>query len=137
MLVAILTKGEDKMTMNLKKNLESLNKGLVALAVKVDKIIAAVDKLHKPAVAKKPKAKAVKPKPKKKAVAKKPAVKKVTKETAADTVLNIIKKSKKGVGTAALMEKTGFNQKKIANLVFKLNKQGVIKSVAKGVYVKA
>jgi hypothetical protein len=38
---------------------------------------------------------------------------------------------------AALMEKTGYNQKKIANLVFKLRKQGKIKSVAKGVYVKA
>ena len=35
------------------------------------------------------------------------------------------------------MEKTGYNQKKIANLVFKLRKQGKIKSVGKGVYVKA
>jgi len=57
--------------------------------------------------------------------------------TAADTVLGIIKRSKKGVDTAALMEKTGYNQKKIANIVFKLKKQGKIKSDSKGVYVKA
>jgi hypothetical protein len=35
------------------------------------------------------------------------------------------------------MDKTGYNQKKVANLVFKLRKQGKIKSVVKGVYVKA
>ncbi len=73
--------------------------------------------------------------PVKKVVVKKPAAKKTTK-TAADTVLSIIKRYKKGIGNAVLMEKTGYNQKKIANLVFKLRKQGKIKSVAKGVYVK-
>ena len=73
----------------------------------------------------------------KKTPVKKAAVKKAAPATAVDTVLAIIKRSKKGVGTAALMEKTGYNQKKIANLVFKLRKQGKIKSVGKGTYVKA
>ena len=57
--------------------------------------------------------------------------------TAADTVLGIIKRSKKGIATAALMEKTGYNQKKVTNIVFKLRKQGKIKNEGKGVYVKA
>ena len=96
---------------------------------------------------KKPKAKAVKAKavkkaPVKKVVVKKAAPKKATPKkvapaTAVDTVLAIIKRSKKGIDTAVLMEKTGYNQKKISNLVFKLTKQGKIKTVAKGVYVKA
>ena len=63
--------------------------------------------------------------------------KKATSPTAVDTVLGIINRSKKGVNTATLMEKTGYNQKKIANLVFKLKKQGKIKSAGKGVYLKA
>ena len=73
----------------------------------------------------------------KKTPVKKPASKKAAPATAVDTVLAIIKRSKKGVGTAALMEKTGYDQKKISNLVFKLKKQGKIKSVGKGVYVSA
>jgi len=54
-----------------------------------------------------------------------------------DTVLAIVSRSKKGVNTAILMEKTGYDQKKISNLLYKLKKQGKIKSVNKGVYLKA
>ena len=68
--------------------------------------------------------------------AKKAPAKKVVKETAADTVLKIIAGSKKGVNSATLMEKTGFDKKKSANIVFKLRKQGKIKSVDPGVAKK-
>ena len=131
------TNEENKMTKNLKKNLQTVNKDLKALAKKVDGIIIAIDKLEKPKATKKPKVKPVKAKTVKKTPVKKAAVKKAAPATAVDTVLAIIKRSKKGVGTAALMEKTGYNQKKIANLVFKLRKQGKIKSVGRGVYVKS
>jgi len=82
--------------------------------------------------------KQAKSKPARKTVAKpkKAPVKKALKETAADTVLKIIAGSKKGVNSVTLMEKTGFDKKKIANIVFKLRKQGKIKSVDKGVYTK-
>ena len=122
---------------NLKKNLQTVNKDLKALAKKVDGIIIAIDKLEKPKATKKPKVKPVKAKTVKKTPVIKAAVKKAAPATAVDTVLAIIKRSKKGVGTAALMEKTGYNRKKIANLVFSLGKQGKIKSVGKGAYVKA
>ena len=56
--------------------------------------------------------------------------------TAVETVYKIIGGSKKGVDTATLMKKTGFDRKKIANIVYKLGKQGKIKSIEKGVYVK-
>ena len=129
---------------NLKKNLQSVNRELKALAKKVDRLVVAVGKLEKAKVAKKPKAKAVKKKPVKKTVAKKVAVKKpATKKvaakkriTAVDTVLKIINRSKKGVDTAALMKKTGFDQRKIHNVICKLKKQGKVKSVGKGVYLK-
>jgi len=131
-----LTKGEDKMTMNLKKDLQAVNRDIKALAKNVEKMIAAIGKLEKPKVARKPKAKAVKAKPVKKVIAKKPAAKKVTGVTAADAVMGIIKRYKKGVGTTALMKKTGFDQKKVFNIVYKLKKQGKIKSSGRGVYLK-
>jgi len=129
----------------LKKDLEAILKALTGLAQKVEKLQEQIGEETK--LTKKPKAKAIKTKAVKKAPARKGAVKKAVPKkavpekakpaTAVDTVLAIIRRSKKGVGMAALMEKTGYNQKKIANLVFKLRKQGKIKSVDKGVYVKA
>jgi septal ring factor EnvC (AmiA/AmiB activator) len=129
----------------LQKDLGAILKTLNGLAQKVEKLQEQIGEENKST--KKPKAKAVKTKavkkaPTKKVASKKAAPKKAVPEkakpaTAVDTVLAIIRRSKKGVGMAALMEKTGYNQKKIANLVFKLRKQGKIKSVDRGVYVKA
>ncbi len=130
-----LTKEENKMPKNLLKELKAVNKDLKTLSKKIDKMIVAAGKIEKPKVVKK--AKAVKPKPIKKVTVKKPAAKEGTKVTTADTVLRIINRYRKGVGTATLMKKTGYNQKKIANIVFKLSKQGKITSVGMGVYVKA
>jgi DNA polymerase-2 len=76
--------------------------------------------------------------PKKKAVAKKPVKKTVgaKQPTAVDAVFGTIKRSKKGVNIASIKQKTGYDNKKIHNLVYKLKKQGKIKSPIKGVYVK-
>ena len=124
--------------MTLKKDIQDVTKALKGLVTKVDRIQKQVAKLEapKPVRAKakakpkaKPKAKAVKKAPKRKAAAKKP-------ETAIATAYAIIGRSKKGVNTATLMAKTGFNKKKVANLVFKLKQQGRIKSIGKGVYLK-
>ena len=127
---------------NLKKNLQAVNRDLKALAKKVDQIVVAVGKLEKPKVAKKPKAKAAKRKPARKTVAKKvavkkPAAKKTTKLTAVDTILGFIERSRKGVNTATLKKKTGFKDHKIHTTVYKLKKQGKVKSVGRGVYLKA
>jgi predicted Rossmann fold nucleotide-binding protein DprA/Smf involved in DNA uptake len=60
----------------------------------------------------------------------------VNQPTAADTVFRIIARYKKGANMAAIKEKTGYDNKKIHNLVYKLKKLGKIKSEAKGVYMK-
>ena len=122
---------------NLKKNLQTVNKDLKALAKKVDGIIIAIDKLEKPKATKKPKVKPVKAKTVKKAPARKAAATRTGPITAADIVFGIIDVAKKGVNTATLMKKTRFTEKKIANLIYKLKKQGKIKSAGKGIYVKA
>ena len=76
--------------------------------------------------------------PAKKAVAKKKApAKKAAKVTAADAVLKVVNRTIKGINTAGIMKKTGFDNKKVANIIFKLKKQGKIKNPEKGIYVKA
>jgi putative endonuclease len=126
-----LTKEENKMTKELKKDLQAVKKEINALIKKTESLLKAVEKLDKP------KAKPAKTKAPKKVPAKKAAVKKAAPVTTADTVLEIITGSEEGVNTESLMKKTGYNQKKIANLVYKLKKQGKIKSPEKGIYVKA
>jgi hypothetical protein len=107
--------------------MKAVAKDLKKLTQKTDKMLKRLGKLDKAQVAKKPKAKAVK-----KAVAKKPA-----KLTAIETVLAIVKRSRKGVDKATLIEKTGFADKKIRDITYRLRKQGKMKRDLKGLYVKA
>ncbi len=111
----------------LKNDMQAVAKDLKRLTQKTDKMIRQLEKLEKPQAAKKPKAKAVK-----KAVAKKPKT-----VSSRDTVLAVIKRSKKGVDTVALRKKTGFEDKKIRDITYRLRKQGKIKTEGKGLYVKA
>ena len=77
------------------------------------------------------KAKAVKKAPAKKA----PAPKKGVQVTATDQILKIIKRSKKGVDVSTLKKKTGFNDKKVRNIVFRAAKEGRIIKSGRGIYV--
>jgi putative endonuclease len=123
------TNKENKMTKKLKKDLQTISKALYSLAEKVEKIQKEVD--NRMLADKKPKPKAVK-----KARAKKAVVRKTAPATAADKIFAIIKRSK-GVNIETLMNKTGYERKAVYNVIYKLTKQGKIKTVAKGVYVKA
>jgi uncharacterized Zn finger protein len=59
--------------------------------------------------------------------------------TTTDTakILNIIKRSKKGLDVATLQQKTGFGEKKIRNVIYKAFRQGIIKRVGRGIYLGA
>jgi len=118
------------MMKELKKDLNVVVKELKALTKKIEGIEKKLSKISKTRAPKKAKAKArVKAKPAKKRVAKK--------TTATDTVFAIIKRSKKGVDTATLKKKTGFKDNNIRAILSRVKKQGKIKSVGRGVYVKA
>jgi hypothetical protein len=108
---------------------------LKTLTKQTDKLIKAVDKFEKEKAAGRKKAKA-KASPKKTA-AKKPAVKKAKAQTATDQVVNIIKRSKKGVDAPTLMKKTGLADKTVRNILFRASKQGKIKKAGRGVYIAA
>ena len=55
--------------------------------------------------------------------------------TASDVVLSIIKRSKNGVGFADIQKKAGFPEKKLRNIIFRLNKLGKIKPKDRGIYL--
>jgi len=111
---------------------KSMVEGLRTLSQGVDAI---AKNLEDGLIDKKPEKKA---KPKKAATKKKAPAKKAPakKKTASGTVFAIINRSKKGVDTALLVKKTGFGRKKVSNILFRLSKQGKIKSASRGVYTK-
>ena len=124
---------------NLKKEVQAVTRELKALTRKTESMAKKVAKLEKGQAAanRKPKAKA---KAAKRAPAKKkPVAKKKTgaKLTATDQVVNIIKRSKKGVDAPTLMKKTGLADKTIRNILFRAGKQVKIKRAGRGVYVGA
>ena len=57
--------------------------------------------------------------------------------TAVDMVFDVIKRSRKGLCFADIQAKTGFGDKKIRNIIFRLNKIGKIKRKSRGIYVAA
>ena len=103
----------------LKKDLKTVAKDLKRLTQKADKMIKQLEKLDK--------AKAVK----------KVVVKNRAKLSASGTVLATIKRSRKGVDKASLIKKTGFEDKKIRDIIYRLRKQGKINSGGRDIYVKA
>jgi hypothetical protein len=107
-----------------KRDLQSLQKQIKAIEKKMDKLIAAAEKSEKPRAAKK-------------APAKKEPARRAAKMTATDQVLGIVKRSKNGVNIKTLMDKTGFNNKKVTNIIQRTYKMGKIKRVGKGVYIEA
>jgi len=125
----------------LKKDLMSLKKEFKAVEKKMEMLLKAVEKIGKApkAAAKKiVTKKTVKTKAIKKAPAKKVVAKKATPQaTATEQILDIIKRFKKGVDVPTLKEKTGFDDKKVRNIVFRASKDGKIKKTGRGIYVGA
>ena len=55
--------------------------------------------------------------------------------TAVDRVFDVIRRSRAGLGFADIQAKTGFGDKKIRNIIFRLNKIGKIKRKQRGTYI--
>ena len=122
--------------MTLKQDLKALQKEIKALEKKMHKLAMTIEKSEKSKAAKKSKAKSNKSKAATKTPAKKAAAKKKSaKLTAADQVIKIINRSKDGVDAAALVKMTGFDFKKVRNILHRTFKMGKIKRAGKGIYV--
>ena len=128
----------------LKKDLQAVKRDIKALERKLEKLLKDYEPMPKvkKAAKKKPakkKAAAVKKATARKAPARKKAAtaKTTALVTATDKVLKIIKRSKKGVDVPTLKKKTGFDDKKVRNIVFRASKEGKIKKSGRGIYVGA
>ena len=115
---------------NLQSQLKTVSKSLAALSKQVEKLSNQVEKpkaVKKTAAAKKP------------AAVKKVAAKKATPaggKTVLDTVLDVIKRSKKGVTVAQLKTKTQLDARQLSNALYKLSKKGMVQAPSRGLYVK-
>jgi hypothetical protein len=113
----------------LKTLLPFISETLKDLSNETKKLVAQVDILERTQVAG-----AVSKK--KKASPQKPSVRKTAALTTTDVVFRIIRRYKKGVGFSTLKAKTGFDDKKLSNAVHRAVKQGKIRRVRRGIYIK-
>ena len=58
-------------------------------------------------------------------------------KTLFETVVGVVRKSKKGVTVAVIREKTGLSDTQIRNAVYRARRQGIIKSRERGIYISA
>jgi transcription initiation factor IIE alpha subunit len=56
-------------------------------------------------------------------------------KTASDKALEVIKRFKKGAGFAEIQARTGFEDKKLRNVIFRLHKDGIIIRKSRGIYI--
>ena len=122
------------------EGLRALAQGVNAIADKLEGLTDVRDEQRsKPGTKHKPDrgAKAETPKAKTARKSAKKTIRKGIKGTAAyDVVYEIFKSAKGPVDIAMLAEKTGFEKKKLHNILYRLKSQGKIRSVSQGVYSK-
>ena len=137
--------------MTIKQELLKVQREIGKITTRVEKLGAAIDKLEakkaaKPKAGKKTTAKrkaAPKKAPKKTTASKKAAKKsaalsgKDTKVSDAQKVIDLVKGSEDGIPVKTLRAETGFDAKKISNILYKASKAGQIKAVKRGVYAAA
>lgn len=62
---------------------------------------------------------------------------KKTDATATGKVMEVVKRFRAGVGFKDIQMRTGFEDKKLRNIIFRLNKLGKIKRKSRGIYIAA
>jgi uncharacterized membrane protein len=128
MMKGVVMKELDTVLKLISEGLKSMSQGINALAHMVDDL----SKSKPPKEAKAPKrSKAKAPK-----APVKTASEKAKPATATESVLNIVMKSKGGVDTKAIVNKTGFAPRKVSGILYRLKAAGKIKNVKKGKYIK-
>ena len=133
-------KETDKVLKAIAEGLKLMAKAIDSVADQVNSLAAPATKAKtKPPVKKARKAKAP-AKPAKKA-SKKPsrrsAAKGRKKAPATDVVMAVIQNADSPVDNNKISSETGFDAKKVANLVYQLKKKGRIKNVERGMYAPA
>ena len=69
--------------------------------------------------------------------ARRPAAKRTKDRSASEVVLNVVKDIGNGANFADIKAQTDFDDKKLRNIIYRLNKQGKIQRKKRGMYVPA
>ena len=112
----------------IRRDLKAISRDLKSLTQKTEKMIKTAAKLEKEQAGLIVKGKGR---------TKKVSTKRGKKISATETVLKIINRNKKGIDTASIQARTGYNTRKIWDIVHRAYKEGKIKKVGRGTYVKA
>lgn len=122
----------------LRRDLQAVRKDIRALEKKMANLLKAYGKTQKPKATGKSRPKALKAKSATAGASKRIAFRKEASQlTATDQILKIVGRSRKGVDVPLLKSKTGFEDKKVRNIIFRASKEGKIKKVGRGIYVGA
>jgi len=113
---------------NLRPMLSFMSKTLKILSKETERLIGEIEKREKAQAVKETKRKA-----RERGLARRKA--KFLMMT--EAVLKVIKRHRRGIDMSKLKDKAGFDAKKINRIVFQLRKQGKIRSLRKGFYIKA
>ena len=113
---------------NLRPMLLFMSKTLKILSKETEKLIGEIEKREKAQAVKESKRKA-----RERGLVRRKA--KILMMT--EAVLKVIKRHRRGIDMSKLKDKAGFDAKKIIRIVFQLRKEEKIKSLRRGVYVKA
>jgi len=113
---------------SLKEMLTFMSSTLELLSGETENLIARIEKREKAQAAEESR---------KRARARKLARHKAASLLINETVFKIIKRYKRGVDISKLKDKTGFDAKKIQRIVLELKKQGKVKGVRRGFYIKS
>jgi len=120
----------------LKGDLRDIQKDIKALEKKMEKLLAAFGKGPKTKTERSARKVTTRRAAAKRAPIRKTAeMKKGVQLTATEQVLKIIRRSRKGVDVPTIRAKTGFDDKKVRNIIFRTSKEGKIKKIDRGIYV--
>lgn len=125
-------KMENERIQVIQKELRSAVKSIQQLADSMGAILLALESMTEAGSL--PPAKAKRAPTRKKVVFKNGVVQKIKRIPSTQIVYDAIRGSAQGMDTTALMKSTGFDQRKIHNVIFSLKKQGRIVSPKRGIY---
>jgi hypothetical protein len=100
----------------------------------IEKVLKRIDRLETLIKSSEASGRFVKKRKRKTAEKKTRSVKGRGKMTATEKVVEIIKRSSSGIDVPTLKARSGFEDKKVRNIVFRLCREGTIKRIRRGVY---
>ena len=123
--------GNTQTLQQIRNELQSVVKSIQQLNASIGTIVAAFEKINGQ---ESPRPKAKRAPVRKKVVVKHGVVETIKRGPSTKIVYDLLRKSNQGMDIAALTKATGYDQRKVYNITFRLKKEGKIETAERGVY---